>query len=207
MLQNGYRPRVFIFGNEMPAIIPEVNYLLLLIEKHYGRHIATSTDFESLSVQIEHETGELLSSSTLKRLFGYVSMKPIPRKSTLDILARYIGKKDFQQFREELRHNEVFSSTFFSTKIIHTSDLDEGETLTIGWAPDRLVKLEYLGNYEFTVTDSINSHLLKGDRFFQTDFMLGYPLYISRILRNGEYTPSYIAGMQNGLNVLEQDGI
>ena len=30
--------------------------------------------------------------------------------------------------------------------------------------------------------------------------MIGYPLYIPRILRNGEYTLSYIAGTQEGLN-------
>ena len=31
----------------------------------------------------------------------------------------------------------------------------------------------------------------------------GFPLYISRILRNGEYTPAYIAGRQGGLNYLK----
>ena len=46
-------------------IIPELNWLLELVKKEYGRDIYTTTDFESLSVIIEKKTGELLSSSTL----------------------------------------------------------------------------------------------------------------------------------------------
>ena len=189
----------------MTKIIPELNYLLRLVEKHYGRHLSTTTDFESLSVLIERETGELLSASTLKRLYGYVSMKPVPRKSTLDILARYIGKKSYDQFREELKESTAFTSTFFSRKTVYASELKDGDIIRIGWDPDRVVNLKYLGDNEFEVLESLNSQLLAGDKFEQVSFMMGYPLYISRILRDGEYTPSYIAGMQNGLNLLEKE--
>ena len=68
--------------------IPEISLLLLEVERKYGRKVSTSTDFESLSVVIEHEIGEYLSSSTLKRLWGYVSLRPTPRISTLDVLCR-----------------------------------------------------------------------------------------------------------------------
>ena len=189
----------------MTKIIPELNYLLRLVEKHYGRHLSTTTDFESLSVLIERETGELLSASTLKRLYGYVSMKPVPRKSTLDILARFIGKKSYDQFREEWKDSTAFTSTFFSQKTVYASELKDGDIVRIGWDPDRVVKLKYLGDNEFEVLESLNSQLLAGDKFEQVSFMMGYPLYISRILRDGEYTPSYIAGMQNGLNLLEKE--
>ena len=77
--------------DQKKKLIPELNYLLTQVEKHYGRRVATATDFEALSVFIEHETGELLSASTLKRLWGYVSSRPSPRKDTLDILCRFIG--------------------------------------------------------------------------------------------------------------------
>ena len=75
----------------MSKNIPELTFLLAEVEKKYNRRIATTTDFESLSVVIEHTTGELLSSSTLKRLWGYVSLNPTPRISTLDILSRFTG--------------------------------------------------------------------------------------------------------------------
>ena len=38
--------------------IPELTYLLSEVERKYNRRIATTNDFESLSVVIEHYTGE-----------------------------------------------------------------------------------------------------------------------------------------------------
>ena len=184
-------------------VIPELNYLLQLVERQYGRKLATTTDFESLSVIIEKETGELLSSSTLKRLYGYVSLNPVPRKSTLDILSRYIGKRNFDNFCNGLRNDPSFGSMFFSAKSVYSADLQIGDRLRIGWAPDRLVHLQYLGDGEFEVVSSVNSSLMTGDKFNQLSFMAGYPLYVARILRNGDYTPAYVAGMNGGLNLLE----
>ena len=57
----------------MAKIVPELNYLLAEVEKRYGRRLSTSADFEALSVVVEHESGELISASTLKRLWGYVT--------------------------------------------------------------------------------------------------------------------------------------
>ncbi len=62
----------------MAKIVPELNYLLAEVEKRYGRRLSTSADFEALSVVVEHESGELISASTLKRLWGYVTLKPTP---------------------------------------------------------------------------------------------------------------------------------
>ena len=105
--------------------MPELAYLLDEVEKKYGRRIATTTDFESLSVVIEHQTGELVSSSTLKRLWGYVSLNPTPRISTLDILSRFVGSRDFKMFCEELKESKsfVFAQSFTVTKfVIHCTN-------------------------------------------------------------------------------------
>lgn len=186
-------------------IIPELSWLLELVRREYGRSLLTSTDFESLSVIIEKTTGELLSSSTLKRLYGYVSLKPIPRKSTLDILARYVGWRSYDKFVEDLRQNPQFNSTFFSSRIIHASDLKVGEGIKIGWAPDRVVLLRYLGDKVFQVTESHNSQLREGDCFELISIMKGYPLFISSgVERDGEHTSPYVAGLQGGINLLEK---
>ena len=185
------------------GMIPEINYLLQLVEKQYGRKLASTKDFESLSVIIEHDTGELLSSSTLKRLYGYVTLKPIPRKSTLDILARYIGVHNYEQFRQTLKNNPTFNSNFFSTKTISSSELKSGDRLRLGWAPNRVLTLLYLGEDQYEVEESRNSKILVGDRFSQVSFLFGYPLYITSIQRGEESTASFIAGMQGGLNLLE----
>ena len=183
--------------------MPELAYLLDEVEQKYGRRIATTTDFESLSVVIEHQIGEMLSSSTLKRLWGYVSLNPTPRIATLDILSRYIGHKNFKAFCESLKESKAFVSTFFTSKYQTVSELTPGVIVTIGWAPNRVVTLNYLGEFQFEVLSSENSQLLPGDRFELSEIIVGYPLYISRILRNGEYTPSYVAGRQRGISLMK----
>ena len=183
--------------------MPELAYLLDEVEQKYGRRIATTTDFESLSVVIEHQIGEMLSSSTLKRLWGYVSLNPTPRIATLDILSRYIGHKNFKAFCESLKESKAFVSTFFTSKYQTVSELTPGVIVTIGWAPNRVVNLNYLGEFQFEVLSSENSQLLPGDRFELSEIIVGYPLYISRILRDGEYTPSYVAGRQRGISIMK----
>ena len=183
--------------------IPELQYLLELVEKQYGRKLSTTTDFESLSVIIEKATGDLLSSSTLKRLYGYVSLNTVPRKTTIDILSRFIGNRDYETFRISLSNDPQFSSRFFSAKTVTTSELKAGDRLRIGWPANRIVTLNYLGDDLFEVETSVNASLVKGDRFRQVSFMKGYPLYLSRILRDGDYTPAYVAGMNSGLNLIE----
>lgn len=183
--------------------IPELNYLLSEVEKHYGRRLATSTDFEALSVLIERETNDMLSSSTLKRMWGYVTAHPVPRIATLDILSRYIGHRDFRTFCNSLKDTAEYESSFFSAKIVEVASLSVGAKVHIGWNPNRVVTLEYLGDFRFRVAANENSHLMVGDEFTVTSFMLEYPLYIPSILRNGENTPSYIAGQSSGLTFIE----
>lgn len=193
--------------DQKKKLIPELNYLLTQVEKHYGRRVATATDFEALSVFIEHETGELLSASTLKRLWGYVSSRPSPRKDTLDILCRFIGHRDFRAFCDSLKKTEAFASNFLTDLAVYSSDLEPGTMLTIGWNPNRLVTLKHLGGGAFEVTASENSKLLPGDRFELSHLMKGYPLFIPRILRAGEYTPAYVAGNDGGLTLLRVDNL
>ena len=65
------------------------------------------------------------------------------------------------------------------------------------------MELTYKGSNIFEVTENTNSKLATGDEFEAAVFMLGYPLYVPRVLRGGEYTPSYIAGAGNGLTLLK----
>ena len=183
--------------------MPELAYLLTEVEKKYGRRIATTTDFESLSVVIEHQIGELISSSTLKRLWGYVSLNPTPRVATLDVLSRFIGHRDFKSFCDYLKDAQIYSSNFFTSKCQTVAELKADTVVQIGWAPNRLVKMHYLGNHQFEVISSENSQLMVGDRFELSEIIVGYPLFISRILRNGAYTPSYVAGQIDGINLLK----
>ena len=183
--------------------IPELTYLIRRVEEKYGRKVNTSTEFEALSVTIERETGDYVSASTLKRLWGYVTLQPSPRIATLDVLARFTGAASFADFRKQLKTDPSFESSFFTTRFVLADELVEGDLVSLGWAPNRLVKLKYLGAYKFLVISSENSKLMVGDEFSSSQFLQGYPLFVDRIYRAGNYTPSYVAGKLEGLNLLD----
>ena len=68
------------------------------IETAIGRRILTPKDFDFLSQLIEERCGEHMGTSTLKRVWGYVPSSSMPRRSTLDILAKMAGKRDWNDF-------------------------------------------------------------------------------------------------------------
>jgi len=183
--------------------IPEINLLLNRIEKKYGRDLRTPSDFESLSAVMEYSTGDHISASTLKRLWGYIHIATSPRVATLNILAKYAGYQNFRDFCTNLENTEGFDSDFFSGQCVVASDLQVGEKVTMAWDPDRVIELEYLGNGEFKVIASLNSKLRVGDVFEQDSFILGYPVYIPRIMRDGVYTAPYYAAKKGGLTMLK----
>lgn len=184
--------------------IPELGELLHQVEEKFGHRLSTTTDYELLSFVIEREIGELISASTLKRLWGYVSYSSTPRIATMDTLSRYLGHKDFKVFCKVLRDSGAVVSSFFTSKTIETASLKEGSSLLLGWAPNRLMEIRFIGGTTFEVVSVENAKLRPGDRFEASEFILGAPLFIATIRRSdGTVTPPYVAAKTDGLNVLE----
>ncbi len=179
-----------------------IKTLLTAVEQYHSRAIRTTVDFEALSITIEQQTSERISTSTLKRLWGYVSDKHAPRRYTLDVLSKYIGHKDFDGFCQWLDSLNLSGSDFFTTRKIISSELESGARLEIGWSPDRYLILEHLGQSRFRIEKSVNSKLAEGDEFSIATFMLQYPLYIPSVMRNGELLPSFVGGKNGGLTTL-----
>lgn len=173
----------------------EVEFLKSEIAKTYGSRISSTSDFMALSLSILEKTGESLSESTLKRVWGIVSLNPNHRLSTLDILARYTGRKDFRQLVLELKD----SSDFISDHRIGSDELKNGENLRIEWMPDRQVLLQHLEGDLFRVLDSGTSKLKDGDNVHISEFIQGHPLYVSSVVRNGKDMGNYVAGKLTGL--------
>lgn len=130
----------------------EHDYLMMEVEHRFGGAVASPCDFACLKDKIRDETGELISISTLKRLWGYVHGCGKVRTSTLDVLSRYVGRRDWHHF--------------IST--IDTSwhgDLVKGDSLVLKWGPSRQVSLAYEGDNIFMVSDPGTTKLEKGDHF------------------------------------------
>lgn len=177
---------------------PEFQFLIQEVSRQYGGRLETTTDFDALSDSIEAMTGERISPSTLKRIWGYVRLNPRQRRSTLDILARYAGRKDYRALCLELQE----TSNYFTEESIRTRDLDPGTRLSLCWMPDRKVRIRYIGAYAFEVEDSGTSKLRAGDRIHSAGFLLGQPLYLD-IERDRETMPPYVAGRAKGLTAIQ----
>ncbi len=158
--------------------------------------LSSKTTLSIASINMLERPAPLLENLLLQTFFGTGEDQEI---TTLDILSRYIGFKDFKTFCNTLRTQPEYESSFFSAKVIDVTTLTAGQRVEICWNPNRLVTLEYLGDFRFRVISSANSHLMADDEFTATSFMQDYPLYIAAISRNGELTPSYIAGSSSGL--------
>ena len=181
---------------------PEIAELLLQVEKAYAKPLNSSTDFEELSIQLKYKLGMSLSSSTLKRLWGYVNDAHSPRPQTLDVLARYLGHADFKDFCMWLKHTTAYNSSFFSAKRILVDDLNPGMEVEIGWSPNRYLRLRYKGGGLFEVREAKESKLVRGDLFQAVSFLMGQPLFLPYVERGGKRLSPFIAGRNGGLTML-----
>lgn len=181
---------------------PEIAELLLQVEKTYQKPLQTSTDFDEFSLYLKQQVNDLVSTSTLKRLWGYVGDSHLPRMRTLDVLARYVGHASFKQFCTWLKNSPVYNSSFFSAHQIVTRELAPGSELEIGWSPNRYLRLHYEGGDLFEVREARQSKLLVGDRFEAVSFLMGQPLFLPYVLRDGVKLSPFIAGRNGGLTLL-----
>ena len=83
--------------------------------------------------------------------------------------------------------------------------MQEGDIVSIGWRPDRVVTLKYLGDSRFIVVSSSNSKLMEGDEFEARSIVKGFPLVLPEVVRNGEKTSSFIAGRDGGIVFIKTD--
>lgn len=70
------------------------------IEIRFGRKISYQKDCNILSSCILNHTKEYLSPATLRRVFGFLTTNSNPSRVTLDILSRYIGFNDWEDFNK-----------------------------------------------------------------------------------------------------------
>lgn len=182
---------------------PEIEELKRLVEEKFQKGLNTTTDFEEFSYLIERTLEKKISSSTLKRMWGYVKDEHKPRIVTLDTLAEYLGYADFATFKKWLKTSVRYNSSFFDARQLTSSMLQEGAEVKIGWRPNRLVTLRYLGDSQYEVTEVQNSKLRRGDKFVTGCFIMNQPLYLPYVIRKGKRTAPFVAGRNGGLTVIE----
>ena len=176
------------------------------VEIVVGKSIKTPRDFNFLSKQVEGFTGESLSASTLKRVWGYVDTESKQSKFTLDTLAQMVGYASWDNFvKGDMNDSNV------SFRIIHrklkSDALVFGDLVKLVWKPDRVVTVEYQGQSTFRVVESGNSKLSKNDTFQCSQFVDKQELYLNNLYRRGVTVTDYVCGQQGGIiwNLVSND--
>ena len=172
------------------------------IERKLGREIRYPLDCEVLAIDIFKQCGEHVSASTLKRFFGFVSNTE-PRLYTLDVLARYIGYKNWDEYLDSLT-NKTESSEFVHIDEISIANLQIGDRYMFCYEPMRKVVFEYLGNLSCKIVEAVNSKLHVGDVIHISTISLEYPLLISSVERNGVPVGSLTVGKVSGITSIQK---
>ena len=76
----------------------ESNALCQAVEQAMGKRLQTHKYFDLMSERVYARTGEMVSRNTLRRVWGKLDEERTPHRSTLSILARFIGYSDFDAF-------------------------------------------------------------------------------------------------------------
>jgi len=78
----------------------ETEILLLreMVEESVARKMKAPADFQFLTGVIQERCKETLGVTTLKRIWGYIDGYNTTRYSTLSVLARFVGYRDWDDF-------------------------------------------------------------------------------------------------------------
>lgn len=188
--------------------IPQISALRQHVERRFGKKLAVHADFQALTAVIETALRLHISETTLERVWGY-STRGYDTVSlhTLDVLAAYAEGCSWEDFCKLLQEGTNCESEYFNSEHIDSSELKEGDRLRIGWLPDRICEIRYLGENRFLAERCENSKLQAGDTFSCLQFTLGHPLTMTDLCRdNALLGPTYVVGQKNGITTLVKIG-
>ena len=178
----------------------EIQRLRERVERFLGMTMHSKRDFETLSVEVYNHRKVLLSSTTLRRLWGYQEQgEHTSSLVTLDTLARMIGYTSWEAFCDEGDAECNGSEMMVAGKSVQARHMEVGTQVVVCWQPGRTVKMEYLGSDVFRVLENENSKLQVGDTMHCKQLTEGMPLYCEELLRTGCGLMNYVAGKEGGI--------
>ncbi len=175
--------------------------IVRITNENLGYEPTTPTGFNDLSRQIKQITGESLSLSSIKRIWGYIPYDGEFSPTTLNILARYNGIKDWETFRKSIQSNPQpdDESGFHDDKIIDTTKYKTGDRIVLSWNDGKECELECVNPMRFRVLRAENIKLRSSDIVTVHTLCIGQPVYISDIIRGDIQFTAYVGAKKGGL--------
>ena len=89
----------------------------------------------------------------------------------------------------------------FDDPVLFSKDLKPGDKIKLGWMPDRLCTIKYMGNNRFIAEECHNATIKEGDVFTCLEFRINHPVVMTDF-QSADGTvkgETYIAGIKEGL--------
>ena len=172
------------------------------VEERFGRPIRYAKDCEILSVSIHAFTGEKISCSTVKRLFGLIESENEPRLYTLDIIAQYLGYINYDHLLQEFNPNKNDLNQFIEK--IASKDLKIGDTIRLKYAPNRFLAANCVEANIFKIIESNDPKILQDELLVFNNVGRYLPLFASwRSSKNG-IAKNIVLGKISGITSIEK---
>lgn len=173
------------------------------IEERFGDKLISKL-CSSLSEDIFQKTKMMVSETSLQRMFGFTGDHDAvkQRRSTLDIIAKYVGYDSYELLSKDVDEDTEISE-FSHMESINSSDLNEGSQVVVTYQPGRMIVMTYLGNNQYIINESVKSKLRQGDKIEIISFVIGFELLIKDVIRDGKSLGSYEAAKVGGLTSIE----
>ena len=179
------------------------NEILKRLREKVGLGMTRSADFDVLSQAIKDTTNENLGINTLKRLFGFKTDKVVPRLSTMDIIAQFLGSEDYETLVKELGEDADIS-LFTPIDCIEVGDLEKGTQIRVAYDPNRVFFLTYIGAFDFIVNEVEGSrNIQKGDLLTITQLAVGHRFVVAHVTRDGVDLGGYESAKYKGVKSVE----
>ncbi len=178
-----------------------IDNLRRLVEESFGSEVKSPKGFTQLSESIFDRTGMLISATTLKRIWGYLSEPVTPRQATLDVLARYIGWKSWLEFQQNSKPG-IDSGMVASEHIDVLRELKWGDIVRLTWQPSRVCDVKYIGAGKFKIIKAEGTKLSVGDTFTCNLIVDSEPLYLNNLIHDGSPAATYVCGRHYGIHFL-----
>ncbi len=133
------------------------------VEVKFGRRIAYQKDCKILSDKLYEHTSQVVSPSTLRRFFGFLTTNSNPSRATLDILSTYCGYSDWNDFKIQN------SATCTNEPILTIWEKAKAKTRQISHKNNKPIKNDNPLGFSNTIPRSFANERL--NTFINTDYV------------------------------------
>ena len=170
------------------------------LSEKIGQDVTTPAGASVLCLDLE-KRGIFIGLNTVKRLVGVIPSDVTPRKTTLNIIANYLGYPNWDLLQEDT----AMEGSGFGRKdiFIEMSELDKDAVVEVCWKPDRKILLRHDGSGQYSVLNSENSKLRSGDLLSLSQLAIGFPFIADKVFRDEKPLGCYRAADGAGITRLD----